>query len=176
MSKTLGNTILLDSLMTQNTPAVIRTALLMVHYRQPLNWCDSLLQQARNIWKKIAHNLPKEPTTSSAPLSQDFMQALNKDLNTPLALRALMQDIKQAQSPKHTAQHCALLGLPTYQSATPKPRIDTQKIEALMQERLAAKKARDFQTSDAIRQELATYNIKIHDHPDGTSSWSHHEK
>ena len=172
MSKTLQNIIRVDALCAEYSPEVIRLALLMVHYRQPLNWSKDLAQQAQNIWKKITPHLPQSAIPPS-PADPSFLSALQKDLNTPLALRILLHNLKTTQSQELLVTHCSLLGLPTtYQ---PKQTLSHEAIQQLINERLDARKHKNFARSDAIRDTLAKHNITVHDHTNGTCSWSYHD-
>ena len=53
MSKSLGNVILLDDLLKEHSSSVIRLALLSAHYRQPLNWTEQTIINAKNLYKKL---------------------------------------------------------------------------------------------------------------------------
>jgi len=170
MSKTLGNTIQLDTLLEQHGGPTIRIAMLMAHYRQPLNWCDDLVQQAHNIWKKIKSLLPERPLSPSLThCSPDFLSALLKDLNTPEALRVLLHTAKDTSA---LQAHCAFLGLPTENQ--PKPMSLSQpEVEELINQRSQAKKAKDFSKADAIREQLNAHGIIISDGANGTT-WKYH--
>ncbi|MCY4413433.1 MAG: cysteine--tRNA ligase [Alphaproteobacteria bacterium] len=172
MSKSLGNTITLDQLITQHEPAVIRLALLMTHYRQPLNWCEDLLEQSSHIWEKISKYLPEqEQEVALENATPDFINALQSDLNTPLALRCMISALKQ-KSWRSLLAHCQLLGLPTF-SAKENFLGDKSAIERLITQRLQAKQQRDFALSDQIRAQLFAKGITLTDHPDNTCTWSY---
>ena len=104
------------------------------------------------------------------------MDALCDDLNTPLALSAMhaLADAALAGNAQAAADLGAageLLGLLTQ---SPEAWFrggaqDTDAIKAAIQERLAARKARDFARADAIRADLAARGIVLEDGPGGTS-------
>jgi cysteinyl-tRNA synthetase len=125
MSKSLGNFITLRELLGQWTGSVIRYAMIQTHYRQPINWTISRLQQARQEiadWaalysgseahddfqrRKYANILPK-PT-------HELEEALRDDLNTPNAVTVLRKQFSD-RSPadglsKEFFQNCEFLGL-----------------------------------------------------------------
>jgi cysteinyl-tRNA synthetase len=54
---------------------------------------------------------------------------------------------------------------------TPRLELDDTRIEALIQQRLDARKTRDFKLADAIREELNDAGILLEDRPDGTTDW-----
>ena len=172
MSKSLRNIIKVDALCAEHAPEIIRLALLMVHYRQPLNWSSDLVLQAHNIWRKITPYLPQSDIPVKAP-DASFIAALRKDLNTPLALRVLLQNLKETESQENLVAHCHFLGLPT--THQPKATLAEESIKALIDERIFAKKSKDFARSDAIRAQLAKHNITLRDNPDGTCTWSYND-
>ena len=93
MSKSLGNVILLDDLLKEHSSSVIRLALLSAHYRQPLNWTEQTIINAKNLYKKlvsavgiITEDMFYYATEATyLPFSQcgEIQDILSDDLNTP---------------------------------------------------------------------------------------------
>jgi cysteinyl-tRNA synthetase len=186
MSKSLGNFRLLRDLLDVYPGEVLRLALLARHYRAPLNFSERGLEQARNSLNSLYRVLRDHADTPSAPLDvrdTTAFAALLDDLNTPAAiaeLHRLGDALAGAASAAEAAQRKAellaagdLLGLlqqdpVDWFQAGATDAASTEWIEERIAERQAARKARDFARSDAIRDELATAGIQLEDTASGT--------
>jgi cysteinyl-tRNA synthetase len=125
MSKSLGNFVTIRELLSSWTGSVIKYAMLQTHYRQPLNWTASRLEQARQeigIWAGLysgseAHHdfverkfakIPPQPT-------RELVSALGDDLNTPNAIAVLRKQFSEKSLidglTKDFFQNCEFLGL-----------------------------------------------------------------
>ncbi len=186
MSKSLGNFRLLRDLLEVYPGEVLRLALLTRHYRAPLNFSERGLEQARNTlnsFYRILREHADVPAEPAAAHDSAVFDALLDDLNTPAAIAELhrMADrLAAAASPDEVSAYKAqllaaagLLGLLQQEpvewfqaGATDDPSADW--IEGRISERQAARKARDFARSDAIRDELAAAGILLEDTPEGT--------
>lgn len=189
MSKSVGNTLLIDTLRKQYAPEVLRYFLLSGHYRQPLDWSDGAIEQAKSTLDRLYTTLRtlESVAVTDADLSQvdntpfenSAFQALCQDLNTPVALAELNGLAKAALSTdlahKGTAkarllQAAELLGLlqtsvnAWFQGSAPTDAI----FDALLAERQAARAAKDFQRSDSIRKQLLEQGVVIEDTATGT--------
>jgi cysteinyl-tRNA synthetase len=186
MSKSLGNFRLLRDLLGIYPGEVLRLALLARHYRAPLNFSERGLEQARNSLNSLYRvlrdhgDVPAEPADARDTAVFD---ALLDDLNTPAAiaeLHRLADRLGTAGSPEEAgARKAELLAAGSFlgllqqdpvdwfqAGATDGPSADW--IEARISERQAARKARDFARSDAIRDELAAIGILLEDTSEGT--------
>jgi cysteinyl-tRNA synthetase len=163
MSKSLGNIITPNQLLDAGHKGeTLRLALLSAHYRQPLPWTDSLVAQAKatldGLYRKAGDAAP-------GAIDEGVVDALSDDLNTPLAMARL----GQIDDPAVLRASAQLLGLLS-ESADQWFRGDGDaRIEALVAERDAAKKAKDFATADRIRNELKADGILLEDGPSGTT-------
>ena len=182
MSKSLGNIEKVHDLVRGHPPEALRYALLSAHYRQPLDWTDALIEQSVRTLDRLYGTLRDLAAIEAAPaIPQAVEDALDDDLNTPLALAEIARiagEARKATDPSGQARLKAeLLGaglaLGLLQQA-PEAWFnrgasgdDDARIQALVDERAAAKKARDFARADAIRDQLAGEGILLEDTPQG---------
>ncbi|PPT35931.1 cysteine--tRNA ligase [Xanthomonas axonopodis pv. begoniae] len=202
MSKSLGNIETVHELIARHPPEALRYALLSAHYRQPLDWSDGLIEQAKNTLDRLYGTLRDLAALEAENSGSDFAlsktipaeveSALDDDLNTPLALsvmasiasdaRALRNELMHSSeaSARMTELHAArakllgagmALGLlqqdPAAWFSRGTDAGDDARITTLVEERSAAKKAKDFARADAIRKQLADEGIVLEDTPQG---------
>jgi len=182
MSKSLGNTLLLHELLEKHPPELLRFMLMKAHYRQPLEWSDATLEQARATLDGLYGTLRD---LASAPLAAtdrafpaEIGAALADDLNTPEALAVLARLAEQARKAtdpeaRKAARSAlldagAFLGLlqldpEVWFKQAGAHAIDEAWVENLLAERAAARKRKDFAAADRIRDELAAKGVVIED-------------
>ena len=171
MSKSLGNVVIVGDLLAQGHKGeVLRLALLSAHYRQPLDWTDALVEQAKTMLDKW-YDLLRGASVAPAQPDAEVLAALADDLNTPRALAALARLFasKDASGLKASAAFLGLLEDDPEQWFTAGGDLDRDWIEDRIAARLAARKARDFATADRIRAELAEAGVLLEDGPAGTT-------
>ena len=171
MSKSLGNVILVDDLIKEYDPSVIRLALLSAHYRQPLNWSDSTITEASNLIKKYK-SLAKSAQYQECKgkdADKEIVDILSDDLNTPEAIKYLSTIAKSAKKNKEdlsklisSAQFLGLDLLDNFMSSS-QENIDKELIEKLIKERLNARMNGDYEKADRIREKLLSMKINIKD-------------
>ncbi len=166
MSKSLGNFITVQELLSRGVPGEdIRFALLSTRYNEPLNWTAKLLDDAN----KVLNRLYRATTEEASEVAPPVLEALRDNLNTPRAL-ALLQEIKDPAVLKASAQFMGLLTQTTDQRFKgDSAGEDTLWIDLQIDSRNQAKKARDFATSDRIRDELKAKGIVLEDGAGGTT-------
>jgi len=178
MSKSIGNVLLVRDLLAEAPGEAIRWALLSAHYRQPLDWTDALLEQSRRNLDRLYKTLAALPEGVDAAAPAPAVQAaLEDDLNTPTAMAALFAFARDAKTAEDRAALKAagyLLGVlqadPAEWLAVDAPmEIAPEEIERLIEERIAARKAKDFATADRIRDDLAAKGVALEDGPAGTT-------
>ena len=187
MSKSLGNVLQLHALLQQHPPEVLRFLLLKAHYRQPLDWSDATLEQARRTldgWYGLLLDLADVPVDAAEYAVPEALEAaLCDDLNTPEAFAVLAQLADAARAARSDAAQrkaksallggAALLGLlqqepeAWFKQHTGNV-VDACAVESLIEARRAARAARDFARADAIRDQLAVMGVAIEDGPQGT--------
>ncbi len=187
MSKSLGNVLLVRDLIKTIPGEVIRLALLSAHYRQPLDWSDDSLDDARRKLDRLYGAIRgidiDDAARSSAEPPAAVMDALEDDLNTPRALaemfdlaRTLNKTDDMALRQQNAAGLLAagdLVGLlqqdpEAWFAGSGDGALDSAAIESLLAQRRAARGNRDFTAADAIRDELANAGVTIEDGPSGT--------
>jgi cysteinyl-tRNA synthetase len=189
MSKSLGNTQVVHDLLKQHSGEVLRYVLLSAHYRQPLDWSGLALEQAQRTLERM-YNILRDaverfgPFSPGEALGSPVCNALDDDLNTPVALaelsrasRALAKAETVEEARKHGAELLSggkLLGLLQSDAATwaedPSQYNDDDEaaIEVLIAARNEARGNRDFQKADSIRDQLASMGITLEDSSSGT--------
>ena len=182
MSKSLGNIEKIHDLVRAHPPEALRYALLSAHYRQPLDWSDALIEQSVRTLDRLYGTLRDLADIDAPPVIPEAIEAaLDDDLNTPQALAEVARIAGEARkadtdAAKHGLKSALLgaglaLGLlqqdPTAWFARGAGSGDDARIQALVDERAEAKKARDFGRADAIRDQLAGEGILLEDTPQG---------
>ena len=209
MSKSLGNFFTLRDLFAKGQkPSTIRFLLLSVPYRRQLNFTEDGLKQAANSTERMRNfmtrlktaNFPTGSTPAmearAAEAERDFDAGLADDLNTAVALAAVFDLIRDANSAMDRGdfrQQDATRLVATMEKFDqilnllvddddeklgrlgfgPAKRMSAPEVDALIEERNAARKRRDFKRSDEIPQRLADSGIIVEDMKDGTVRWKY---
>lgn len=184
MSKSLGNFLTVEELLTQADGECIRLAILSTHYRQSLDWTPNTILQAKAVAQKFYTAVRDfEEDASSVLPDEEVLAALGDDLNTPLALarlHALVHAVNTAASleEKRALQGTLvasgrLMGLLEQKASQWFQKgpgdLDEDEIMGQIEARAAAKGARDFAQADAIRAALLVRGVVLEDSPQGTT-------
>ncbi len=184
MSKSLGNFFSINELLQTQVfgkqrwhGRVLRFAMLSTHYRQPIDWTVDRVTQAKHALQEFAE-LVARVDAADAP-HEDVVAALSDDLNTPsaisilhgLAKSARRGDAEKAGDLRASLEFMGLYGgeKPAELSLAPAAEVDGDAVQALVDARTAAKKARDFKEADRLRDELAGMGVVLKDGKDGTT-------
>jgi cysteinyl-tRNA synthetase len=187
MSKSVGNVLLVHDLLREMPGEAIRYALLMAHYRKPLDWTARGLSQAKHALDRLYLTLrdlpgPIEALPDATPPSS-VLAALEDDLNTPKAFALLFELAREANATQERDHKLAvkrellasgrLLGLlqeepKVWLRSTARRGVDAEEIERLIARRTEARKARNFAEADQIRDQLAAQGVIIEDAADET--------
>jgi cysteinyl-tRNA synthetase len=185
MSKSLGNFVTIRELLEgwegYGWPGeAVRFNMLRSHYRQPLDWTLSGLDEAHKVLWDWYRDVSEVRPDKEVPTS--VLEALADDLNTPQviaelhglrsrdklgALLAALQFLGFSGNHKR-------IGRTVFLSATIRSTSQMRAnltVEELLAARNAARKAKDFKESDRIRDELAAMGVVLKDNKDGTTTW-----
>ncbi|MFI2753134.1 cysteine--tRNA ligase [Cellulomonas sp. P22] len=200
MSKSLGNGLLVSALLETTHPAVLRYALTAVQYRSMLEWTPDTVGEAEATWERFTGFVERateqvgtvdDTEVAKAELPAGFVTAMDDDLNVPAALAVVHEHLRAGNSA--LAAHDltavrtelvavrAMLDVLGLDPAGPQWRRQgddrgiSAALDALVTAEIAARSearaARDFATSDAIRDRLAAAGILVEDSATGTR-WS----
>lgn len=197
MSKSLGNFFTIRDVMEKFHPEVIRYFIVSSHYRSPVNFSDFALKEAKNALSRFYHSFKAyqqsygEKTTEALDetLVERFNTAMRDDFNTSEAIAVLFEinkelnrtvkdeNAEQATVYYSTLRHLTnILGLVQYnvdeflksdigQEALG---LSEEQVADLIQQRVDAKKAKEFAKADEIRQSLLDQGIVLEDTRQGT--------
>jgi len=177
MSKSLGNFVTIRDLLKDWPGEAVRLAMLQTHYRQPLNWTVKALREAEKV---LDHWYALTADVAPGFLCADALDALADDLNTPKAIGALHDlrgEAAKGSKPasaclKASAQLIGLLRETAAEWAGFRPAsvtVDELEVAKLIAARNAARRMKNFQESDRIRDELAKMGVVLKDTKDGTT-------
>ena len=184
MSKSIGNIRLVHDLKNQYRGEVLRLTLLSAHYRQPLNWTKEIIDQNSKMLDRLYRSLKdlQDIELTSEILSEDVMESLLDDLNTPKLLahlNTLANKLSTANKDEkiniknNLIAAGKILGilredpdvwLGYNQSLNP----EKEEIEGLINQRNEARRDKDFKLADEIRDKLKIKGIEIEDTNNGT--------
>jgi len=187
MSKSLGNFFTIREVLKKYDAEVLRFFILRAHYRSPLNYSDQHLDDARQALTRLYTALRGIATSSASidwghPVASRFQAALDDDFNTPEAFAVLFELANEANRTKSAESANllkALAGLLGLLQRPPETFLQgeasltgsytSDAIEQLIQNRLTARKAKDFAEADRIRKELADNGVILEDGAQGTT-------
>ena len=221
MAKSTGNLTLMRSFIKEYNGEIFKYLVLSSHYRsiievsenkisqaiQSLQRIYVFLQRAEEIKNqhKIKTQKPNDILTQAPDeikqAQQEIEQALDDDLNTPIALACLFSLIRQfndkysmdnksnIKKQIHNSQSLSVFiqkygKIMSLFQESPKDflyklddiflrknNLNREDINQIVQERILARKNKDFKTADNLREKLLSMHIEVKDNPDGSSSW-----
>lgn len=183
MSKSLGNIVLVRDLLKRWQGEALRFALLSAHYRQPFKWSNDLLMQSKQQLDRFYRVIEEASDVIPSAPPKNFIDALNDDLDTPVAIAAL-HSLRDRIA--HTKGNNRMEAIASFKAAgqlfgllTTNPRqwfegklsegLSAAEIEELIRQRAIAKEKRDFAGADQIRDQLSAHHVVVEDGPAGTT-------
>jgi cysteinyl-tRNA synthetase len=194
MSKSLGNFVLVHDIIKKHDPSLLRFFILSVHYRHPINYNEEILENTRKGFERLqtaygnlthrleaATNLQEDTSEwfeKLKELRETFIKEMDDDFNTANAISVLFELAKQANLYlleqttstgvieafiKEFKELGSAIGI-TFGEAE----LLDEEIDQLIQDRIQARKDRNFQLADQIRDELKAKNIILEDTSQGT--------
>ncbi|RSL29440.1 cysteine--tRNA ligase [Salibacterium salarium] len=194
MSKSLGNFVLVHDIIKQHRPEVVRFFMLQSHYRSPLNFNEELLMSAKNSLERIqttVNNLKHrhKETADFGKLNHwledikqhkdAFIREMDDDFNSANGISVIFDLVKLANrylQETHTSKQVLQNFLDTIIEVGNALDIEVEadegmldeEIEKLIEERVQARKNRNFARADEIRDDLKARGIMLEDTPQGT--------
>jgi len=194
MSKSLGNFVLVHDIIKQHDPQVLRFFMLSVHYRNPINYSEELLENTKAAFERLTtsyqnleHRLKSSTNLTNnnqewldkiSALHQQFIKEMDDDFNTANGVSVLFELSKLANLylvEKNTAEEVIkafmnefeeLLGV--FGLSIGANELLDEEVEALIEKRIQARKDRDFKLADEIRDQLKEMKIILEDTAQGT--------
>jgi len=195
MSKSLGNSTKISSVLKLVKPIHLRYYLISGHYRSNLEYSENSLKEAASSFSRIEKFLQNAPAAPASISCADFENAMNEDLNTPKALAAIHElvttgnqalaasDLEKAKNIAASVRKMLeILGLDPQASTWNQNSSDDRAeksldvlVERMLEIRSKARAQKDFTTSDQVRDDLKRANISIEDTVNGVR-WTYLEE
>lgn len=195
MSKSLGNFFTIRDVLKKYDPEVIRYLIISSHYRSPINYSEENLIEARGglerfytALRNYAEVLPLAVRDmQDSKFYSRFVEAMNDDFNTRVALAVMYDLVRELNTAAANNEHSktlrlagelkglgAVLGIlqadaESFLQSGREGEIAVEQIEALIAERVQAKKDKNYARSDEIRDSLKAQGVVLEDSREGTS-------
>jgi cysteinyl-tRNA synthetase len=187
MSKSLGNLITIRDALKKYSADALRIFILSSYYRSPLTYTEEAIEAAergadrlRQVVGGGGNTAPGTKGIDVEPYRQRYIEAMDDDFNTAQAIATLFDLAREinradesgldARKARETLKELGgILGL-TFEAPEEEP-LDAElqeRINKLIEERIAARKAKNFQLADDIRRSLGELGITLEDTPQGT--------
>jgi len=177
MAKSEGNFLTLEHAFVRAGihPLVYRFAAFQTHYRKPMEYSDESVQAARNGLAHLQNQIRQiagtgaDPGMISAEHKSKFLAAVNDDLNMPRAMAAVQEllksNLKAGDKYATILDFDRVLGLDI--DTLDKPDALPPEVQKLVEARQKARQAKQWETSDRLRDEIQALGFMVQDTPDG---------
>ena len=190
MSKSLNNFFTIREVIAEYDPEIVRYFLLASHYRSPVNYSKDQLDQSKQALERIytalrGVEISNDPLDQNNPYVKRFIEAMNDDFNTPIALSVIFEIVheinllREKNDPSYHALGNILFSLSKMIAILTKTAdeyfhgknqdVDASLIEKLIQQRNDARAAKDCSKGDEIRLQLTQMGIVLEDSSKGTT-------
>jgi cysteinyl-tRNA synthetase len=160
MSKSLGNDVSIRNVLDTWGREAVLVFFMSAHWSKPIDFSDETLAQARARWRTIAQRLYELPAARASRPWDDFEAALDDDFNTPETL-AILHDWADAGQLDLLHRGLGVFGLDFTPERPP------EEVEALARRREEARRGRDFEAADELREQIAQRGWIVQDGPEG---------
>jgi cysteinyl-tRNA synthetase len=190
MSKSLGNSLTIPSVLQTYRGIELRYYLVAAHYRSHVEFSFEALDEAAVGFRRIENFLDRAGEVTAGELPDAFVAAMNDDLGTPAAMAVLFDTVREGNTASNQGDDPAtyagqvlamldVLGLNPADPAWGGGSSDDQRLTAaldvlvgaLLEQRAEARASKDFATADLIRDRIKAAGIEVEDTPDGPT-WS----
>jgi len=199
MSKSLGNFVTIKEILQKYNSNVLRIFFASSHYRSPIDYNERNLENARENFRTIsdAYNMAKNVLDIKRSKGENkdsnylddnqshknkFMEAMDDDFNTPVALSVMISFSKKleayvkedpdvrviSESIQMLDDFCTIFGVNVGGVAASEPKALEDFVELIIELRDEARKRNDWKAADRIREKLSSMKISIEDSPEGT--------
>jgi cysteinyl-tRNA synthetase len=179
MAKSEGNFLTLENAFLKHgfSPLAYRFGAFLTHYRKPMEYSDEGIAAARNGLLHLQNQVRQIATVAAhesdvavnMEFKNKFLQAINDDLNMPRAMAVVQEMLKStiADSEKYATvvDYDRILGFNLDQ--LDKAQALPEGVQELVEARKKAREAKDFSTSDRLREELEALGYMVQDAKDG---------
>ncbi|MGK5110648.1 cysteine--tRNA ligase [Geodermatophilus sp. CPCC 205506] len=191
MSKSLGNTALVDEVVKRVRPVELRYYLVAPHYRSTVEFTDAALDEAGVAYRRLESFVKRAaerlgPDAGKPDLAPEFVAALDDDLGTPAAVAVVHEAVRQGNSARAAGDDDgaaaalgsvrAMLGVLGLDPLDPRWAAGTDDrlsavtgglVALALEQRQAARARKDFAAADTIRDRLGALGVQVEDTPNG---------
>jgi cysteinyl-tRNA synthetase len=191
MSKSLGNSLTIPSVLTRFRGIELRYYLVAAHYRSHVEFSFEALDEAAAGFRRIENFLDRAGSHEKGEIPEPFATAMDDDLGTPAAMAVLYDTVREGNRQLAAGEDASatagsvramldVLGLDPDDPAWPSSGSGADEkltgavdalVAGLLEQRDEARKAKDFETADAIRDRIKAAGIEVEDTADGPK-WS----
>jgi cysteinyl-tRNA synthetase len=192
MSKSMGNTALVDEVVQRVRPVELRYYLIAPHYRSTIEFTDAALEEAATAYRRIESFVRRAAERVGAQVGSpvvcaEFNAAMDDDLGTPAAIAAIHDAVREGNTALADGDDASIAGslgsVRTMLGVLGLDPLDPQwatggsdqqltsvtdgLVSLALEQRQAARARKDFAAADAIRDQLTSLGVSVEDTPQG---------